>query len=354
MAFINTQNMVQDQDREFRLLIQRLSNTKALFVLILIFSTVVWILTSYNFSILYGFIMFLYTFLLFSEYRYHISKSIASFYNKNIRFGESIKENGYIYKIIIFSVIISFYRALIDVLHLIYITLDFIPLYIFVIIFNIVLLSILFMYRKLKYRSTMYDKKTIPAPAEYLEIGKLLEKKFGVNGVIIRILKHNRLDLYNAFALKINRNLSFVVFTRDFSGALTMDDITGIMAHEIAHIKNNDAYKFFTVYSMPIFLIFDIIFVTYILIPYYLFLAELVDIILIISLTTRIPPVLYRRHIEKMADIAVAKNGYGEYLISGIEKLNSLNRFPAKKIKQVIFTHYSTDERRNIIEKYAK
>ncbi len=345
---------MKNTDTDFRLLIQSILNTRVLFTFILTFSTVLWILMSYNFSILYGFIMFIYIFLLSSEYRYHISKSIASFYNKNIGFGESITENGYIYKIITFSVIISFYRVLIDILHIIYVTLDFIPFYIFVIIFNVLLLSLILIYRKLKYKSTMYDKKTVSPPDEYLEIGKLLEEKFSINGVIIRILKHNRLGLYNAFSLKINRNLSFIVFTRDFLNALTMNEITGIMAHEMAHIKNNDAYRFFIVYTMLLFLIFDIIFVTYIFIPSYLFLAAVVDIIIIITLGTRLPQVLYRRHIEKMADITAAKYGFGESLISGIEKLNSLNMFPAKKIKKVIFTHYSTEERRNIIERYAK
>jgi hypothetical protein len=35
-----------------------------------------------------------------------------------------------------------------------------------------------------------------------------------------------------------------------------------------------------------------------------------------------------------MVDITAAKYGFGESLISGIEKLNSLNRFPAKNIKK--------------------
>ena len=156
----------------------------------------------------------------------------------------------------------------------------------------------------------MFNKTTVDSGADYREIAESLEEKFQTTGVSIRILKNNIYKLFNTFSLFINKNSSFIVFTRDSSGYVSKDEITGIMYHEMVHMKNKDSYRFFIVYSMLIFLFIDIIPVPYIFDKYFLFLSLAVDSIMLAIFATRIPLLLYRRKREIKADIIATKYGF--------------------------------------------
>lgn len=344
---------MEDNAIKLKIFLRRFTRIKAIFAGIMFFSVVLWVLLAVHFPLYSGAFIFIYLFTILLLRQYSISNMASLYHGTRTTFIESVKYRGYIYKALAISIIIGFFRVFIEIYYFLHRILNFIPYYIFVIILNLLLLCLILVYRKITHKSNLFNKTTVDAGVDYREIAELLQKKFEITGVSVRILKNNKYRLFNIFSLLINKNSSFMVFTRDFSGYLAREETIGIMAHEMAHIKNKDSYRFFIVYSMLIFLFMDILLVPYIFDKGLLLISLAIDTIILAIFATRIPLLLYRRKREIKADITATKYGFGFSLIKGIEILDSLNVYPIQKVKGIMSTHYSFQERKKKIEEYA-
>ncbi len=344
---------MDDNAIKLKMFVKHLTRIRTLYAGTISFSTSFWILIADHFAIYYGIIFFIFIFPVMLLREYSISRAVGSYYGTSANFFESLKSHSYIYKALILSIAISFFRVFIFTYYTVHRALIFVHYYYIVIILNILLLCLILIYRKISHNRNMFNKNTYNLDGVYSEILDELQNKFGIKGVNLKILKRNTYKIFNAFTVTVNKNLSFMVFTRDFSEYLNKEEITGIMAHEMAHIKNRDSYRFFIVYSLLLFAIMNILLIPYIFNKSYLLLSLFIDILVVIIFATRIPLLLYRRHREIRADITAAKYGFGFVLIKGIEILDRMNGYPAKKVKGILATHYSFEDRRKKIEEYT-
>ncbi|WP_337860192.1 M48 family metallopeptidase [Ferroplasma sp.] len=173
-----------------------------------------------------------------------------------------------------------------------------------------------------------------------------LSEEMGIKEPEIYVINTNN-RIANAF--EVNKKESYVFITSYLMSILSTDEITGVLAHELSHIKlkHNRKTLFFN------FIVFIIMLnlmslgltstnpVFYYATP--LFLLILFAFILFIS-----PAV--KRHNEVEADLNAVKYVNKDYLIDGLRRISETDKIPENVMKSLSLDHPSTEKRIKLIE----
>ncbi|WP_298278738.1 M56 family metallopeptidase [Ferroplasma sp.] len=173
-----------------------------------------------------------------------------------------------------------------------------------------------------------------------------LSEEMGIKEPEIYIINTND-RIANAF--EVNRRESYVFITSYLMNVLDYNEIIGVLAHELSHIKLRHNQK--TTFINFIFFIVMINIISLAITstnPLFFYMTPLFFLILILFIMLVVPAV--KRHNEVQADLNALKYVNKEYLIDGLKRISEIDKIPENVMKSLSLDHPSTEKRIQLIE----
>jgi STE24 endopeptidase len=173
-----------------------------------------------------------------------------------------------------------------------------------------------------------------------------LSEEMGINEPEIYVINTNS-RIANAF--EVNKKESYVFITSYLMSILNQDEIIGVLAHELSHIKLKHNMK-------TLFLNFIVFIIMLNLIslglsstnPDFYYSTPLFILILFLFIMFISPAV--KRHNEVQADLNAVKYVDKDYLINGLRRISEIDRIPENVMRSLSLDHPSTEKRIKLIE----
>jgi STE24 endopeptidase len=173
-----------------------------------------------------------------------------------------------------------------------------------------------------------------------------LSVEMGIKEPEIYIINTNG-RIANAF--EVNRKESYVFITSYLMSILDHNEIVGVLAHELSHIKLRHNHKTILVNFIVFIIMLNLISLAitsknpafYYITPVFLLIFFL--FIFVVS------PIL-KRHNEVEADLNAVKYVNKDYLINGLRRISEMDKIPENVMKSLSLDHPSTEKRIRLIE----
>ena len=173
-----------------------------------------------------------------------------------------------------------------------------------------------------------------------------LSVEMGIKEPEIYIINTNG-RIANAF--EVNKKESYVFITSYLMSILDHDEIVGVLAHELSHIKLGHNKK--TIFVNFIVFIFMLNLISLSLTSTdasFFYMTPVFFIVLILFIMIVLPAI--KRHNEVEADLNAVKYVNKDYLIDGLRRISETDKIPENVMRSLSLDHPSTEKRIRLIE----
>ncbi len=173
-----------------------------------------------------------------------------------------------------------------------------------------------------------------------------LSVEMGIKEPEIYIINTNG-RIANAF--EVNKKESYVFLTSYLMSILDHDEIVGVLAHELSHIKLGHNKK--TIFVNFIVFIFMLNLISLSLTSTdasFFYMTPVFFIVLILFIMIVLPAI--KRHNEVEADLNAVKYVNKDYLIDGLRRISETDKIPENVMRSLSLDHPSTEKRIRLIE----
>ena len=173
-----------------------------------------------------------------------------------------------------------------------------------------------------------------------------LSQEMGIKEPEIYVINTND-RIANAF--EVNRRESYVFITSYLMNVLDYNELIGVLAHELSHIKLRHNQK--TIFINFLFFIVMLNIISLAITstnPIFFYTTPLLFLILLLFIGLVVPAI--KRHNEVQADLNAVKYVNKEYLIDGLKRISEIDKIPENVMKSLSLDHPSTEKRIRLIE----
>ncbi len=152
-----------------------------------------------------------------------------------------------------------------------------------------------------------------------------------------------------ANAFEVNRRESYIFITSFLMNVLDYNEIIGVLAHELSHIKLRHNQK--TIFINFIFFIIMINIITMAITStniLFFYSTPALFLILLLFIMLVVPAI--KRRNEVQADLNAVKYVNKDYLINGLKRISEIDKIPENVMKSLSLDHPSTEKRIKLIE----
>ncbi|AGO61208.1 MULTISPECIES: M48 family metallopeptidase [Ferroplasma] len=173
-----------------------------------------------------------------------------------------------------------------------------------------------------------------------------LSTQMGIKEPEIYVINTNG-RIANAF--EINKRESYVFITSYLMSILNHDEIVGVLAHELSHIKLGHNRKTTMVNFVVFIIMLNLISLAITSTNALLFYLTPVFIIILFLFIFLVSPAI-KRHNETEADLNAVKYVNKDYLINGLRRIAETDKIPENVMRSLSLDHPSTEKRIKLIE----
>ncbi len=173
-----------------------------------------------------------------------------------------------------------------------------------------------------------------------------LSVEMGIKEPEIYIINTNG-RIANAF--EVNKKESYVFLTSYLMSILDHDEIVGVLAHELSHIKLRHNKKTIFVNFIVFIFMLNLISLSFTSTnPSFFYMAPVFFIVLILFIMIVLPAIKRRNEVE--ADLNAVKYVNKDYLIDGLRRISETDKIPENVMRSLSLDHPSTEKRIRLIE----
>ena len=173
-----------------------------------------------------------------------------------------------------------------------------------------------------------------------------LSTQMGIKEPEIYVINTNG-RIANAF--EINKKESYVFITSYLMSILNHDEIVGVLAHELSHIKLRHNHKTLMVNFIVFIIMLNLVSLAITSTNPFLFYLTPVFFLILLLFIILISPAM-KRHNEVQADLNAVKYVNKDYLIDGLRKIAETDKIPENVMRSLSLDHPSTEKRIQLIE----
>ncbi len=152
-----------------------------------------------------------------------------------------------------------------------------------------------------------------------------------------------------ANAFEVNKKESYIFITSYLMQILDQDEIVGVLAHELSHIKLRHNQKTILLNFIVFIALLNLItFSISSTNPTIFYITPLYILVLFLFMAL-VFPAIKRRH-EVQADLNAVKYVNKEYLEDGLRKISEIDKIPENVMRSLSLDHPSTEKRIKLIE----
>ncbi|MEM0139852.1 MAG: M48 family metalloprotease [Ferroplasma sp.] len=152
-----------------------------------------------------------------------------------------------------------------------------------------------------------------------------------------------------ANAFEVNKKESYIFITSYLMQILDYNEIIGVLAHELSHIKLKHNRKTMLINFVVFIILLNLISISISSVNPSVFYTTPVYVLALIIFIVIISPALKRRN-EVQADLNAVKYVDKEYLVDGLRKISEIDKIPENVLRSVSLDHPSTEKRIRLIE----
>ncbi len=152
-----------------------------------------------------------------------------------------------------------------------------------------------------------------------------------------------------ANAFEVNKKDSYVFITSYLISILNPDEIVGVLAHELSHIKLRHNHKTIMVNFIVFIIMLNLISLAITsTISLFFYMTPVFFLILFLFIFLVSPAM--KRHNEVQADLNAVKYVNKDYLINGLRRIAETDKIPENVMRSLSLDHPSTEKRIKLIE----